>query len=52
MSVIFRSLEPHPPAPRQLVLAFMAGLSMAAGFSARLYIDQLMTSVIWGDGEN
>lgn len=31
----------HTPAPRHMVLAFMAGLSIAARRSARMYIDQL-----------
>lgn len=28
--------------PRHLVLAFMAGLSAAAGYSARCYVDELV----------
>jgi hypothetical protein len=45
--ITLRSLEPHPPAPRQLVLAFMAGLSMAAGLSvvAGMYLDELMAEM-------
>lgn len=34
------------PAPRHLVLAFMAGLSQAAGFSAVLYVDALVTLLV------
>jgi hypothetical protein len=33
------------PAPRVLVLAFMAGMSHAAGLSYRLYVDELATTV-------
>jgi hypothetical protein len=29
------------PMPRVLVLSFMAGLSMAAGLSCRLYVEEL-----------
>jgi hypothetical protein len=33
------------PMPRTLVLAFMAGLSWAVGRSARLYVDELMSTL-------
>jgi hypothetical protein len=33
------------PAPRTLVLAFMAGLSWATGKSARLYVDELLSTL-------
>jgi hypothetical protein len=36
--------------PRHLVLAFMAGLSMASGLSARLYVDALETILCDGAG--
>lgn len=40
------------PAPRHLVLAFMAGLSMAAGYSARCYVDELLSVLaMWRRGE-
>lgn len=32
--------------PRHLVLAFMAGLSQAAGLSARCYVDELMAVLL------
>lgn len=37
--------------PRHLVLAFMAGLSCAAGFSARCYVDELV-AVLAGQPQN
>jgi len=36
--------------PRHLVLAFMAGLSMANGISARLYVDALEAMLCGGAG--
>ena len=36
--------------PRVLVMAFMAGLSMAVGYSARLYVDALETELPNGAG--
>ncbi len=36
--------------PRVLVLSFMAGLSMANGLSARLYVDALETELPNGAG--
>ncbi len=38
--------------PRHLVLAFMAGLSQAAGFSARCYVDELVMMLRDGAGAN
>lgn len=31
--------------PRTLVLAFMAGLSLAAGYSARCYVEELLVAL-------
>jgi hypothetical protein len=39
------------PWPRWRVMAFMSSLSLAAGFSARLYVDQLEACLnvgLWG----
>jgi hypothetical protein len=37
---------PHRmPMPRTLVLAWMASLSIAAGYSARLYVDELLSTL-------
>jgi len=36
--------------PRYLVLAFMAGLSVAAGRSSRLYVDALAAELCSGEG--
>ena len=36
----------RPPMPRHMVLAFMAGLSLAAGYSARLYVDELICVIV------
>ena len=36
--------------PQHLVLAFMAGLSLASGRSARLYVEKLMTVMMSGAG--
>lgn len=36
--------------PRHLVLAFMAGLSQAAGYSARCYVDELVLVLRDGAG--
>lgn len=36
--------------PRVAVLAFMAGLSLAAGCSARLYVELLVTVLCRGEG--
>jgi hypothetical protein len=40
------------PWPRWRVLAFMAGLSLAAGYSARCYVDQLIGETPVANGEN
>jgi hypothetical protein len=41
------TIEPptRMPMPRVLVLSFMAGLSMAAGYSPRCYVDELLSTL-------
>jgi len=41
------TIEPpnRVPMPRTLVLSFMAGLSMAAGYSPRCYVDELLSTL-------